>query len=165
MNQNNGTVNNGVINSTAETLTGIEKRQRNLKPFSELSPEEQRAIRSKGGKASQEKKRLERTMKEQAQRYLQAILDRETAEKYLGAEDADKLEPEDLTVQGVMIAKMAQAAMKDGNAKAAEFVRDTSGQAPKMQIDATVDTFSESDRALMDKIAQRLGILTDEKDG
>ena len=140
----------------AETLTGIEKRQRNLKPFSELSAEEQKAIRSKGGKACAEKKRQLRTMREQAQAHLQAIVDRETAEKYLGAREADKLTDDDLTVQGLMIARMAQEAIKNGNAKAAEFVRDTSGQRPKDIIEVSAEIMTEADRSLIANMAEIL---------
>lgn len=150
--------------STTKELTGKEKRLANLKPpINKRSPEEQHEIAVKGGIARGEQQKRQKTMREVMLTLLNTKVSLETASKYLG-DDADKLTEDNLTCQGVLSAKMWQEATQNGNAKAAEFVRDTSGQAPKMQIDATVETFSESDRALMDKIAERLGILTDEKE-
>ena len=161
------TDNQSTVNTTPEVkadkpLTGKEKRQLNLRPFNQLSPEEQKAIRSKGGKACQEKNRKERTMKEQAQAYLKALVDRETAVKYLGADEADKLTDDDLTVQGLMIARMSQEAIKNGNAKAAEFVRDTSGQRPKDIVEVSADIITASDRDLLANIADRYRTENDE---
>ena len=90
-------------------------------------------------------------------------MSKEQANKYLGA-DAEKLSAEDLTVQGIMIAKMAQEAMQNGNAKAAEFVRDTSGQRPKDVVEVNAEIITASDRSLIDKMAERLGNLTDENE-
>lgn len=149
--------------STGEELTGKEKRQLNLKRYATMTDDEKRDFARKGGIARGEQQKKQKTLKEQMLALLNTKVSRETAEKYLG-DDAETISDADLTCQAIMAARMWQEASNNGNAKAAEFCRDTSGQAPKMQIDATVETFSESDRALMDKIAERLGILTDEKE-
>ena len=164
-NQSTNTTPEVKADNLTEELTGKERRLANLKPpINKRGIEEQKAICSKGGIARGEQRRQQRTMKEQMLALLNTKASHEQATKYLG-DDAEKLTDDDLTFQGLLTAKMWQEATEKGNAKAAEFCRDTSGQAPKMQIDATVETFSESDRALMDKIAARLGILTDENDG
>ena len=94
-------------------------------------------------------------MREQAQIYLQSLMSHEQAKSYLGV-DAEKLSAEDLTVQGVMIAKMAQEAIQNGNAKAAEFVRDTSGQRPKDIIEVSAEIMTEADRSLIANMAEIL---------
>jgi len=149
--------------ATANELTGKEKSLANLKPVTSRTPEEQREISRLGGIARGEQRRQQRTMREQAQIYLQSLMSQEQAKTYLGV-DAEKLSVEDLTVQGIMIAKMAQEAMQNGNAKAAEFVRDTSGQRPKDVVEVNAEIITASDRSLIDKVAERLGNLTDENE-
>jgi hypothetical protein len=161
------TDNQSTLNLTPEVkadkpLTGIEKRQKNLVSITDRTPEEQFNIRSLGGKARQEQIKKQRTMKEQALIYLQSKVSKETATKYLGTEEAEKLSEEDLTVQGIMIAKMAQEAMDNGNAKAAEFVRDTSGQRPKDIVEVSADIITASDRDLLANIADRYRAENDE---
>ena len=147
--------------STAKELTGREKRLANLKPIQSLTDEEKHNLAVIGGKARAEQRRKQRTMREQAQEYLQAIVSGELAEKYLGHDEASKLTPEDMTIQGIMIAKMAQEAMQNGNAKAAEFVRDTSGQRPKDIVEVTANVMTEADRSLMANMAELLGAKAD----
>lgn len=140
----------------ANELTGKEKSLANLKPVTSRTPEEQREISRLGGIARGKQRREQRTMREQAQSYLQALMSQEQAKEYLGERDAEKLSAEDLTVQGIMIAKMAQEAMKNGNAKAAEFVRDTSGQRPKDIVEVTANVMTEADRNLIANMAEIL---------
>lgn len=154
MNQNNGTENNGVINSTAETLTGKEKRALNLQPLDTVNKDRQREIRSLGGKARQEQIKQRKTMKEQMCALLESKASKELAKKYLGPE-AENIPENELTMQAVMLLRMWQEATEKGNARAAEFVRDTSGQRPKDQIELTADIITASDRSLLDNIADR----------
>ena len=44
----------------------------------------------------------------------------------------------------------------DGNVKAMEYVRDTHGDKPTDKIDITGDIMTESDRAMISKISERL---------
>ena len=132
-----------------------------------LSEEEKQRIhdiRVAGGIARGKQRREQRDMREQARIYLQALISKEQAKEYLGEIDAETLSEEDLTVQGIMIAKMAQAAMKDGNAKAAEFVRDTSGQRPKDLVEVSGNVITDADRALMANLNKRLCKLTEKND-
>lgn len=59
------------------------RRIENLKSFDKLPEEEARAIQSKGGKASQEKRKLRKTMREQAELLLSLPLKDKAAKKKL----------------------------------------------------------------------------------
>lgn len=156
---------------TGKELTGKEKRLANLRPFAKAGEpqtaeeiQRQREISIKGGKARGEQMKKAKSLKELANDLIECRISRERAQNVLG-ELAEYIPDENLTNGALLIGSMLGEVLENKTTKAAEFIRDTSGQAPKMQIDATVETFSESDRALMDKIAQRLGILTEENDG
>jgi hypothetical protein len=143
------------VNSADKVLTGKEKRQQNLKPFNSLDKDRQHEIRSMGGKACQEKIRQRKTMKEQLIAFLDGKVDRETAVKYLGP-DAIGLTDDNLTYQGLLTARMWQEATEKGNAKAAEFIRDTSGQKEKDSLQITCDIMTDADRALIANMADLL---------
>ena len=88
----------------------------NLIPQSKRTKEEQRAIATKGGVASGEARRAKKTMRD----VLEILLESK-------APESDKTNIE---------AMMAKAVLKalNGDLKAMEFVRDTSGQKPDTQI-------------------------------
>lgn len=88
----------------------------NLVPNEARTPEERRANARKAGIASGDARRAKRTMRE----VLEVLL--ETVDK-----DSDKTNIE------VMMASAVRKAM-NGDLKAMEFVRDTSGQKPDTQI-------------------------------
>ena len=144
-----------------------QKRLNNLKPwkpFTELSPEEreeQRKIASLGGKARTEQINRRKTMKESAQILLSQTVSTEYAQKILG-ENADISGIE--TMQDLITAKMLREILENGNAKAFELVRDTSGNKPTAELEVRADVVTASDRALIDKVADRLGLvnITDE---
>ena len=89
---------------------------KNLVPQNQRTKEEQRHIATMGGIASGEARRAKKTMRE----VLEVLL--ETVDK-----DSDKTNIE------VMMASAVRKAM-NGDLKAMEFVRDTSGQKPDTQI-------------------------------
>jgi hypothetical protein len=89
---------------------------KNLIPQNKRTKEEQRRIATMGGVASGEARRAKKTMRE----VLEVLL--ETVDK-----DSDKTNIE------VMMASAVRKAM-NGDLKAMEFVRDTSGQKPDTQI-------------------------------
>lgn len=89
---------------------------KNLIPQNQRTKEEQRQIATMGGIASGEARRAKKTMRE----VLEILL--ETVDK-----DSDKTNIE------VMMASAVRKA-KNGDLKAMEFVRDTSGQKPDTQI-------------------------------
>lgn len=162
---------NSDISTSQKDQTGIQKRLNNLKPFrpySELTPEEQqkqREILSKGAKTRNEIYKKNKSMKESAELLLNAKISRETAEKVLGDNfDVDGIE----TMQDLIIARMIRETLENGNTKAAEFIRDTSGNKPvsAAALDITADIVTAADRSLIDKVANRLGMvdITDEND-
>ena len=120
--------------------------------FNQLSPEEHRALCSKGGKASQEQIRHKRTLNEIAKATLDRVMTERQVDEVMG--DGKNL-CEDYTAGAVMIAKMVQTALA-GSFKAAEFVRDTAGYKPKNEVSLDAEIMSDSDRSLMDKIGKRL---------
>lgn len=144
-----------------------QKRQNSLnnlkpfKPYSELTPEEQqkqRELLSKGGKARTEQINRQKSMKESAQVLLSVKVSRDTAKKWLGEDyDVDGIE----TMQDLITARMIRETLENGNAKAYELVRDTSGNKPisAAALDITADIVTAADRALIDKVADRLGLV------
>ena len=144
--------------ATSQELKGKERSLANLKPIQSLTDEEKHNLAVLGGKARGKQQQQQKTMRETMLTLLKTKISRETAEKYLG-DDAELLPEEELTYQGIMSAKMWQEASMNGNAKAAEFVRDTSGQRPKDVVELSADITTDSDRALMADIAERLGIM------
>lgn len=154
---------NNMSNSDSMSISdGKQKRLNNLnlwKPFAELSPEqreEQRKIASLGGKARAEQINRRKTMKESAQILLSQRVSTEYAQKILG-ESADISGIE--TMQDLITAKMLREILENGNAKAFELVRDTSGNKPTAELEVRADVVTASDRALIDKVADRLGLV------
>lgn len=89
--------------------------EQNLKPFDKLTESEQRAIRSKGGKASGEARRARKTLREE----LLALL----------SQDIKTKNGESMNTQVAMSSSLIKEALK-GNTKAFELVRDTIGEKP-----------------------------------
>lgn len=127
----------------------------NLKPIAERSPEERAAMGRKGGLKTQEQNRLKRTAKEVMQLYLNCEISRDKAREKLG-EYADLL-PEGATLFDLISLKQILES-GDGNTKAFEAVRDTAGFKPVDRQEITADIMTDSDRALLEKIARRTGI-------
>ncbi len=165
-------VNENNISMSDDELKAKEERRKNslnnlktFKPFSELTPEEQEEQRLKsikGAKARCEVYRQKKTMKQSAQALLDATISREYAEKVLG-ENSDVSGIE--TMQDLLIAKMMREILENGNAKAFELIRDTSGNKPvsTAALDIKADIVTAADRALIDKVADRLGVdITDD---
>ena len=135
-----------------------------LKPDSELTPEEiqrKHDIVVAGGKARAEQRRQQRSMKESAKILLNMSVSKGLAKQTLG-KDADISGIE--TMQDLLIARMIREALENGNTKAAEFIRDTSGNKPTAELEITADIVTAADKALIDKVANRLGMvdITDE---
>lgn len=156
---------NVVVDGNISMSEKERKRQNslnNLKPFrpySELTPEEQEKQKeylSKGGKARAEQINKRKTMKESAQVLLSAKVSKDYAQKVLG-EDADISGIE--TMQDLITARMLREIVENGNAKAFELIRDTSGNKPTAEVDIRADIVTASDKALIDKVADRLGIV------
>lgn len=123
----------------------------NLIPFSKDNVELAREAGKKGGAKAAETKRKQRDLKEIARAVLAAKMDDSQIEEVLS--NAQSLLGGDKSVGAVLTVRMVQAA-GEGNYKAYEVLRDTAGYKPKDQIE--VETITDNDRALMDKIDRRL---------
>ena len=127
----------------------------NLKPCSKLSPEEHKAISSKGGINSGISKRKKRDMREQMKCLLELTYSKDKANEILEG-NIDLLEG-DYSVSNVLNLKMIQEAA-EGNGKAYEIVRDTAGYKPAEQVQMVADIMTDQDRSLLGKVAKRTGI-------
>ena len=125
----------------------------NLIPFNKLSEEEQREIRSKGGKASGEARRKKRDMREVAKAILEHAMNEAQIDEVLG--NSKELLDGDKSVMAVLTARMVQEAGK-GSYKHYETLRDTAGFKPKDEIDISADIMTDADRELVEKVNRRL---------
>lgn len=109
---------------------------------------ERQRIGRMGAIASNKAQRDKRTLREIAQAMLQ-----ETASKA----DIERLGlPEDATKGAAILASMMKSAVENENVKAAEYVRDTSGQAPTKEVKVSADVMTDADRALVEKVKNRI---------
>ena len=98
----------------------------NLKPFGTLTEEEQRNKSRKGGKASVEKRRQNKTFKEIINRFLDGKLEQEELkQQMLNFGFAD----EEISNKSAVVFSLWKEAIK-GNTKATEILRDTIGEKP-----------------------------------
>ncbi len=93
-----------------------------------MTKEEERAIRSKGGKKSGETRRRQRTMREATKILMDAVAPKDYASKLKEFGITD----EDMTNQMALIMTMLQSGL-EGDVRAAEFVRDTLGENPAVK--------------------------------
>ena len=88
------------------------------------------------------------------------MLERKMSDEYIAnvlGGDCDGLKDEngniDRTLNAIMTARMVQEA-NNGNVKAYEVVRDTSGNKPR--TDVQIEQITDKDRALLDKVTKAL---------
>ena len=126
-----------------------------LKP-DDLTPEQRRENARKAGKASAEAKRRRKAMRESLEVLLNLgmsegeITDPETVKCW------NELQGKNITVQDAVLVKQIMKAVK-GDTKAAEFVRDTSGNRPtnEQRMDVAVDNgFIEALNAAVEEVEQ-----------
>ena len=102
--------------------------------FSNMTPEERKANGRKGGLASVKKRREKKAMKENLEALLSMSLksgklaDVETIKNFAA------LNGKNVSVQDAILIKQIQKAMK-GDTRAAEFIRDLSGNKPGSSLD------------------------------
>lgn len=125
----------------------------NLIPFNKLSEDEQKEIRSKGGKASGEARRKKRDMREVAKAILEHAMNEAQIDEVLG--NSKELLDGDKSVMAVLTARMVQEAGK-GSYKHYETLRDTAGFKPKDEIGISADIMTDADRELIEKVNRRL---------
>lgn len=126
-----------------------------LKP-DDLTPDQRRENARKAGKASAEAKKRRKAMRESLEVLLNLgmsegeITDPETVKCWNG------LQGKNITVQDAVLVKQIMKAVK-GDTKAAEFVRDTSGNRPtnEQRMDVAVDNgFIEALNAAVEEVEQ-----------
>lgn len=114
----------------------------NLKPFnSNQSREEAKKNGRKGGIKSGEAKRRRKTMREM----LDYLLEKELTNK--NGEKATTLE--------AMMTSMIKQGL-NGNVKAVEFIRDTTGQKPTEKVEATNATITVTDEKTIESVMNKL---------
>ena len=143
LNANNNLDNNSEV-KPQEIAEEKPKRYKNLKPFSEFTPEQRAEMHRK----SVETQKRNRERRKQARELLDLILSKE-----LTPEKATQIlghEAQDLTKYGVMLEKIADKVLKEGDVKAMEFIRDTVGDKPDNNVNLTANVMTDNDRALLD---------------
>lgn len=114
----------------------------NLKPFdSNQSREEAKKNGRKGGKKSGEVRRQKKTMREMLDYLLEKELTNKNGEKAT-------------TLEAMMTAMIKQGL--NGNVKAVEFIRDTTGQKPTEKIEATNANISVTDNKVIESVMNKL---------
>lgn len=157
VNADNTSPDNDSLNNSSESekkdVNGKYDGRANLIPFNKLSEDEQKAIRSKGGKASGEARRKKRDMREVAKAILEHAMNEAQIDEVLGS-SKDLLDG-DKSVMAVLTARMVQEAGK-GSYKHYETLRDTAGFKPKDEIGISADIMTDADRELVEKVNRRL---------
>lgn len=150
-----------------EKLRKEEAKKRQLanlkifKPYSELTEEElkwQKEQTLKGGKARGEQLTKAKNLKEIGNVILDTKVSREVAERLIG-ESAELLGDNDLTISAMLMLSAVREGIEQGNIKALEFIRDTTGQKPKDTLDVNTNVISEQDKMLLEKLAKRQNVL------
>ncbi len=157
VNADNTSPDNDSLNNSSESekkdVNGKYDGRANLIPFNKLSEDEQKEIRSKGGKASGEARRKKRDMREVAKAILEHAMNEAQIEEVLG--NSKELLDGDKSVMAVLTARMVQEAGK-GSYKHYETLRDTAGFKPKDEIGISADIMTDADRELVEKVNRRL---------
>ena len=157
VNADNTSPDNDSLNNSSDSekkdVNGKYDGRANLIPFNKLSEEEQKEIRSKGGKASGEARRKKRDMREVAKAILEHAMNEAQIDEVLG--NSKELLDGDKSVMAVLTARMVQEAGK-GSYKHYETLRDTAGFKPKDEIGISADIMTDADRELVEKVNRRL---------
>lgn len=137
---------------------GIEKGWLNMRPITDRPKEEELAIRRKAQLRQAEKKKELRTMKETL---VNILNDKDMAialAKANGNELLIRATENGATVNDLLMLSATIQGL-EGNVKALDFVRDTSGQRPKDDIQINADIVTSADRKLIENLRNRLGVV------
>lgn len=132
-------------------------RFRNYETLTDEERLRQREISQKGQKASIEKRKAKKTMQETFKAFCEMDIKREDAEKLIG--NFSKYVGDDvLTIQGLITALALKIGVEDGNVKALEFIRDTSGNKPKdtSSVELSANVMTDADRRMMENVSKRI---------
>lgn len=134
-------------------LFGKSISKANLISLSDRSLEDRQRLGSIGGHKAKENRDKKKNFNELAKAMLEQTVTEEQIKSVLGDNTSILL---DNSVASVILASMIQGAV-NGSFKCAEFVRDTAGYRPKDIMQVEADIMTDSDRALIDKLNQRIG--------
>ena len=110
----------------------------NLTPLNKRTKDEQREIQSAGGIASGKARREKKMMRETLETLLTLTIKDGDAASIENIKSLAEIKGKNITVQDAIMLVQIQKAMK-GDTRAAEYVRDTSGNRVKEEIDISTD--------------------------
>lgn len=130
------------------------KQLDNLKPLKERATSEQREFHSKGGKARAKKQKEQKTFQELAKQILQLTLHEGAGADVEKIKSIAEAKGENLTVEAGILLSQAIKGL-NGDTRAAEFLRDSSGQKPKetLEVNSNV-TMSEKVKTLQEYMSK-----------
>ena len=140
-----------------------EKNLNYFRNYDELTEEErkrQHDISVKGALAMNEKRKAKKTMQETFKAICEMDINREDAETLIGK--FSKYMGDEMTIQSLLGALAIKIGLEDGNVKALEFLRDTSGNKPKDVQEIKADIMTESDKRLLENVAKRVDVSTND---
>lgn len=115
-----------------------------FKKFGEYTPEEAAEMHRKSVETQKRKREERKRASELLELILSKKLTQEKATAILGHE------AQDLSKYGVMLEKVADKVLKEGDVKAMEFIRDTVGDKPESNVNVNANVITEKDRELLD---------------
>lgn len=156
----NGEIEHKQINAGINNL-----KKSNLAMLDKTDPERAAAIRKKGWEAMMAIKGERKTAKQSLDQFL-PLFARDTASDENIPDDIKKLLNENNNIKVtqydlIMLSMIAQA--RNGNVKAAEYIRDTYGDKPINETHNINETISEADKKLIEKLQIRLNIIDQEQ--
>ena len=150
-----------IIDGDIEPETAKERGLLNLRkrvPFNQMDAEKRKEICRKGAKAINQLHGEKKTARE----CLTNILSLKITDEIVAGADIDpaiaerlKRDNPNATIYDLIHAVAVGRAL-EGSVNAMQFIRDTNGDKPTDRIDVTGEIVTDSDRALMQAIAQRL---------
>lgn len=126
----------------------------NLKPLNKRTKSEQRKIQSKGGKKSGQVRRAKRDFQDACLSVLKMALSNDDLTELADIVSYEDVEGRNIDIQAAVVLKQAQLALQ-GSTRAAEFLRDSSGQKPKetLEVNSNV-TLSEKVKTLQEYMSK-----------
>lgn len=138
---------------TGKWFFGQSSNQAYLIPLSHRTLEERQEIGRLGIKKTQERKAEKKNLQEIARSMLEQTASEDMIKAVLGDNTETMM---DSTFGSLLIAKGLLSAL-EGSYRWAEWVRDTSGQRPKNEMEISADIITDSDKALLDKLTEKIG--------
>lgn len=121
-------------------------RVENLIPLNKRAKDEQRKIQKKGGIVNGQKRKRKLLLKEVCEDIMVKNCSVDVIEKIIKKYIPD-IDSEDLTYNYALAISILNKAISKGNAKCAEFIRDTMGQKP---VEQQVIAFDENNELIID---------------